>query len=159
MDDQILSDIKVIDLTWYIAGAYCTKTFADYGAEVIKVEQPGQGDLADPKGKEVFKLLIEKADVFIENNSAKAMDHLELGPEVLLKVNPGLVCINMPSYGRTGPYSNYVGWGDNAEALTGHGWVRGYDDDSHPISSNPVFHMDSTGAGRDSGLKAAKKDR
>ena len=46
MGDQILSDIKVIDLTWYIAGAYCTKTFADYGAEVIKVERPGQGDPA-----------------------------------------------------------------------------------------------------------------
>jgi crotonobetainyl-CoA:carnitine CoA-transferase CaiB-like acyl-CoA transferase len=102
-------------------------------------------NLADVKGKEIFKKLIGKSDVFIENNSAKAMDHLELGPAVLMKVNPRLVCINMPSYGRTGPYSDYVGWGDNAEALTGHGWVRGYDDDSHPISNNPVFHMDSTG--------------
>ena len=72
------------------------------------------------------------------------MDHLELGPDVLMKVNPQLICINMPSYGRTGPYKEYVGWGDNAEALTGHNWVRGYDDEGHPVHNNSVFHMDST---------------
>lgn len=100
--------------------------------------------LGDPAGKDIFKKLIEKSDIFIENNSATTMDHLELGPDVLLEVNPRLICINMPSYGRTGPYKDYVGWGDNAEALTGHHWVRGYPDDSHPMSNTPVFHMDST---------------
>ncbi|MBW2091948.1 MAG: CoA transferase [Deltaproteobacteria bacterium] len=102
-------------------------------------------NLRDPRGKEVFKKLIEKSDVFIENNSAKAMDSLELGPDVLTKVNPRLVCINMPSYGRVGPYANYVGWGDNAEALTGHNWVRGYPDEEHPLHNTPMFHMDSSG--------------
>jgi crotonobetainyl-CoA:carnitine CoA-transferase CaiB-like acyl-CoA transferase len=102
-------------------------------------------NLADPKGKEVFKRLIKVSDIFIENNSANAMDHLELGPRVLTEVNPSLICINMPSYGRTGTYKDYVGWGDNAEALTGHNWVRGYADDDHPIHNTPMFHMDSTG--------------
>ena len=102
-------------------------------------------NLADPKGKEVFKRLVEVSDVLIENNSANAMDHLELGPEVLMEVNPRLICINMPSYGRTGPYKNYVGWGDNAEALTGHNWLRGYADDAHPVHNTCMFHMDSTG--------------
>jgi crotonobetainyl-CoA:carnitine CoA-transferase CaiB-like acyl-CoA transferase len=102
-------------------------------------------NLKDPLGKDIFKRLIEASDVFIENNSASAMDHLGLGPGVLTEVNPRLICINMPSYGRTGPYSHYVGWGDNAESLTGHGWVRGYDDTGHPVHNTPMFHMDSTG--------------
>jgi crotonobetainyl-CoA:carnitine CoA-transferase CaiB-like acyl-CoA transferase len=101
--------------------------------------------LGDPKGKEVFKRLVAVSDVLIENNSAKAMDHLALGPEVLMKVNPRLICINMPSYGRQGPYKDYVGWGDNAEALTGHHWVRGYDDEIHPLHNTGVYHMDSSG--------------
>jgi crotonobetainyl-CoA:carnitine CoA-transferase CaiB-like acyl-CoA transferase len=102
-------------------------------------------NLKDQKGKNVFKRLIKKSDVFIENNSAVAMEHLGLGPEELLKVNPGLISINMPSYGRSGPYKDYVGWGENAETLTGHHWVRGYPDGDHPIDNTAMFHMDSTG--------------
>jgi len=102
-------------------------------------------NLKDPEGKEIFKKLIKASDVFLENNSARTMDNLGLGPEVLMKINPGLICINMPSYGRTGPYSDYVGWGHNAESLTGHGWVRGYPDEDHPIHNTGMYHMDSTG--------------
>lgn len=102
-------------------------------------------DLARPQGKEVFKKLVGVSDIFIENNSAGVMERLELGYEVLTKVNPGLICMNMPSYGRTGPYKSYVGWGDNAEALAGHSWLRGYPDENHPLHNTPVFHMDSSG--------------
>jgi crotonobetainyl-CoA:carnitine CoA-transferase CaiB-like acyl-CoA transferase len=50
MPEQVLSEVKVLDLTWYIAGPYCTKLLADYGAEVTKVEQPGRGDPARGMG-------------------------------------------------------------------------------------------------------------
>ena len=101
-------------------------------------------DLEKPQGKEVFKRLIKASDIFIENNSAQSMEHLKLGHEVLMKANPRLICINMPSYGRSGPYKNYVGWGNNAEALAGHEWIRGYPE-NHPLDNNTVYHMDSTG--------------
>jgi crotonobetainyl-CoA:carnitine CoA-transferase CaiB-like acyl-CoA transferase len=50
MAEQALSDVKILDLTWYISGPYCTKLFADYGADVIKVERPGEGDPARKMG-------------------------------------------------------------------------------------------------------------
>ena len=102
-------------------------------------------NLKAPRGKEVFKRLIKTSDVFFENNSVRVMDKLELGPEILMEVNPNLICINMPSFGRTGPYKDYVGWGANAEALVGHSWVRGYDDDHHPTQNIGIIHMDTTG--------------
>lgn len=101
-------------------------------------------NLKDKRGKEIFKRLIRVSDIFIENNSASTMDKLGLGPGTLMNVNPNLICINMPSYGRTGPYKDYVGWGENAEALTGHNWIRGYPNGDHPIDNTAVYHMDST---------------
>ncbi len=62
-----------------------------------------------------------------------------------MQINPRLICINMPSYGRTAPYRDYVGWGSNAEALTGHSWIRGYPDREHPLHNVGVIHMDATG--------------
>ena len=103
-------------------------------------------DIDKPEGKEVFKKLIKNSDVFIENNSATAMEHLGLDHKTLMEVNPQLICINMPAYGRNGPYMNYVGWGALHEALTGHDWLRGYNDDEHPIHNTFRFQMDDTAA-------------
>jgi crotonobetainyl-CoA:carnitine CoA-transferase CaiB-like acyl-CoA transferase len=103
-------------------------------------------DLDKPEGKEVFKRLIKASDVFIENNSATAMEHLGLGHDVLLETHPGLICINMPAWGRSGPYKDYVGWGAMHQAIGGEEWIRGYDDDEHPSHNSYRFHMDSAGA-------------
>ncbi len=59
--------------------------------------------------------------------------------------NPRLICINMPAYGRSGPYKGYVGWGAMHEAVAGHDWIRGYADEEHPTHNTYRFHMDSSG--------------
>ncbi len=102
-------------------------------------------DVNKPEGKEVFKRLIKEADVFIENNGANAIEHLGLGHDVLMEANPRLICMNMPAWGRSGPYMNYVGWGAMHEAIGGHDWLRGYPDEDHPTTNNFRFHMDSAG--------------
>jgi crotonobetainyl-CoA:carnitine CoA-transferase CaiB-like acyl-CoA transferase len=103
-------------------------------------------DISKPEGKEVFKKLIKKSDIFIENNSATAMENLGIGHEILMKENPRLICINMPAWGRSGPYKNYVGWGAMHQALGGEEWIRGYDDKDHPAHNTFRFHMDSAAA-------------
>jgi len=100
-------------------------------------------DLNRAEGKDVFRRLIRASDIFIENNSATAMEHLGLGHKELLSVNPRLVCINMPAWGRTGPYRDYVGTGAMHQALGGEEWIRGYDDDDHPFHNTFRYHMDS----------------
>ena len=92
MPQQVLSDVKVLDLTWYIAGPYCTKLLADYGADVIKVERPGEGDPArkmepffgdDPHP--------EKSGLFLHLNTNKRSITLNLKSEWGQKVIKELV--------------------------------------------------------------------
>ena len=82
MAEQALSDVKVLDLTWYIAGPYCTKLLADYGADVIKVERPGEGDPARKMGP-FFKddPHPEKSGLFLHLNTNKRGITLNLKSE------------------------------------------------------------------------------
>lgn len=100
-------------------------------------------DIDQPEGKEVFKRLIKSSDIFVENNSATAMENLGLGHDVLMSVNPRLICINMPAWGRSGPYKDYVGTGALHQAVAGEEWIRGYDDEEHPFHNTFRYHMDS----------------
>jgi len=102
-------------------------------------------NLGDPEGVETTLRLIEKSDIFLENNSAHAMESIGIGHEVMMERNPRLICINAPGWGRSGPYKEYVGWGALHEALCGHTWLRGYADADHPKHNIMRFHMDSTG--------------
>jgi len=138
---QPLNNLKVLDLTHYIAGPYCTKLLADYGAEVIKIEKPGQGDgsrkmgpfpddrphpeksglflhlntnkkgvtlnLKTMSGVKIFKKLVRRADVLVENFAPGVMPKLGLEYERLKQVNPKLVLTSISNFGQTGPYRDY----------------------------------------------------
>lgn len=107
-------------------------------------------NLNSPEGKEVFKRLIATADIFMENNGADAMEHLGLGHETLMEINERLICLNMPAWGSSGPYRNYLGIGAIHQSIAGEDWIRGYNDADHPSHNNWRYPMDTVG-----GIQAA----
>jgi formyl-CoA transferase len=143
-----LSGLKVIELGQLIAGPFAAKTLADFGADVIKIEPPGGGDplrqwrllhdgtsvwwqvqsrnkrsvaldLKDPEARELVRLLVDEADVLIENFKPGVMEDWGLGYEALAARNPGLVMLRISGYGQTGPYRDRPGFGVVAEAMGG----------------------------------------
>ncbi|MBX3661498.1 MAG: CoA transferase [Burkholderiales bacterium] len=143
-----LAGVRVIELGQLIAGPFCGKTLADFGAEVIKVEPPGKGDplrkwrllkngnsvwwevqsrnkqsvtldLTQPEGQEVLRALVKDADVLIENFRPGKMEEWGLGYDDLKKLNPGLVMARISGYGQDGPYRDRPGFGIIAESMGG----------------------------------------
>tara|TARA_B100000161_G_scaffold260404_1_gene227360 strand:- start:363 stop:1619 length:1257 start_codon:yes stop_codon:yes gene_type:complete len=95
-------------------------------AKLARNSQSISLDLKKPRGKELFLELVAKADVVIENFSARAMPSMQLGWETLKKHNPGLIYITMPGYGTTGPYKDWVAFGPTVEPMTGLSQMLGY---------------------------------
>lgn len=92
-------------------------------------------DLAGPRGKELFKRLTALSDVVLVNFRAGMMENLGLGYPDLRAVNPAVIAVFMPGFGRTGPYRDYSSFGHNLEALTGAALLTGYPDRG-PLASN-----------------------
>ena len=149
-----LQGVKVVELGQLIAGPFAGKTLGDFGAEVIKVEPPGEGDplrtwrklyqgtsvwwqvqsrnkqsmaldLRHPKGQEIARRLIREADVVIENFRPGTMEGWGLGWEDLSKLNPGLIMLRISGYGQTGPYRDRPGFGVIGEAMGGLRYITG----------------------------------
>ncbi len=151
---KILDDIRILDLShvWY--GPWCTMMLADMGAEVIRVEPPwgaidrlAEGalfggasytfhhlnlnkkditlNLKDPEGVGIFKELVKKADVVVQNFSPGAMERLGLGYEVLRELNPGIIYAALSGFGQDGPYSERKSYAMIAEAMSGHTKMTG----------------------------------
>lgn len=144
-----LSDLLVLDLTRILSGPFATMTLADLGADVIKIEQPGQGDdtrqwgppfqgeeaayflsvnrnkrslavdLKSPEGLAAVRRLALKADVLVENFRPGTAARLGLGYEELSKQNPGLVYASISGYGQTGPDAQRPGYDAIAQARSG----------------------------------------
>ena len=142
-----LAGIKVIEICSTIAGPACARLLADFGADVIKIEQPdgdpvrqmGQhvGDvslyaasilrnkrsialnLKTEQGRAIAAALIDRADILVENNRPGVMERLGLGYEVISARNPGIVMVRISGYGQSGPYSERPGYGAICEAVGG----------------------------------------
>jgi len=153
-----LADLVVIELGTLIAGPFCGQILGDFGAEVIKVEDPKAGDpmrqwgrslpqglspwwpvigrnkksvgidLRKPEGQALAKSLIAGADVVVENFRPGAMEKWGLGYEALAEVNPRLIMARVSGFGQTGPYSQRAGYGLIGEAMGGLRHVTGEPD-------------------------------
>jgi crotonobetainyl-CoA:carnitine CoA-transferase CaiB-like acyl-CoA transferase len=141
-----LDGIRVIELGQLIAGPFCGQLLGDMGAEVIKVEPPGQGDpmrnwgrgddklwwevvsrnkkaisanLRVAQGQELIRKLAAKADILIENFKPGTIEKWGIGPSALHAINPRLIIVRVSGYGQTGPYSARAGFGGIGEAMGG----------------------------------------
>ena len=142
-----LAGYRVLELGSTVAGPFCGRLFADFGAEVIKVE-PFEGDpvrsmgkrhqgkslysasifrgkrlisvdLRKPGGQDIVRTLAAKSDFLIENFRPGSMEAWGLGYEALSRGNPGLIMVRISGYGQTGPYSQRPGYGVICEAVSG----------------------------------------
>ena len=101
-------------------------------------------DLDRPQGTDVFRRLVQVSDVFYENNAVGVMEKLGITYPTLKQWNPRIIYLSNPGFGNSGPYKNFLGFGVNMEALTGHTWLRGYSDSDHPMHNTGVYHMDAS---------------
>ena len=143
-----LSHLRVIDLTRVRAGPTCVKQFADWGADVIKIEMPHAEDmlgerqgsdfqnlhrnkrsltlnLKDPRGVEVLKRLAKTADILVENFRPDVKHKLGIDYETLAADNPGLIYASISGFGQDGPYRERAGFDQVAQGMGGLMWVTG----------------------------------
>ena len=143
-----LEDIKVVDITRTLAGPFCTMLLGDMGADVVKIEEPSQGDetrnwtpfwnnestqfltfnrnkrsitvnLKEPEGVELVRHMAADADVMIESFRAGALDRMGLGYDDISRLNPGIVYCSISGYGRTGPMADMPGYDLIIQAYSG----------------------------------------
>jgi CoA:oxalate CoA-transferase len=155
---SVLEGIKVLDFTQVYSGPFCTLLLKDLGADIIKIERPGSGDLtrsdvphtegmeggpyiilnrgkksvtlniSKEKGRNIIKELVKKVDVLVENFSPGTMDKLGLGSKELCALNPSLIYASISAYGQTGPFRDYPGFDPVAQAMGGMTAVTGFPD-------------------------------
>ncbi|HVS76824.1 MAG TPA: CaiB/BaiF CoA-transferase family protein [Steroidobacteraceae bacterium] len=169
-----LGDVRVIELGTLLAGPFCGQLFGDLGAEVIKVEPPGQGDpmrdwgrekekgkslwwpvvgrnkksitldLRRESGQELLRELVSQSDILIENFRPGTLEKWGCGYERLSEVNPRLIMVRVSGYGQTGPYAPRAGFGAIGEAMGGLRYVVG--DPGAPPSRMGISIGDSLAA-------------
>ena len=147
-----LENFKILDLSRLAAGNMVSHMFADFGADVIKVEKPGKGDdlrnwkvndiahwwavysrnkrsialnLREEEGLNLLKELVKSADVFIENFVPGTLEKWGVGPDKLLELNKDLVILRISGWGQTGIYKEAPGFGSLVEGMSGFASMTG----------------------------------
>lgn len=190
----ILSGIKVLDLSRFISGPFCTMLLSDFDAEVIRIERPGGEDdrrigpfapngesmgimvygrnkkgitlnLRSEKGKELFRGLVKRSDIVVENFTTGYMDSLGLGYEKLKELNPGIIYVGLTAFGQTGPYAHRSAFDQIAQSMSGIMSLTGFPG-SQPVKAGisisdygaglycafgivlALFHRQNTGIGQ-----------
>ena len=152
-----LAGLSVVELGALIAGPFCAKVMAEFGADVVKLEPPGAGDplrkwrhmrdgtslwwhvqsrnkrsvavdLRQPEGQAIARVLMERADIVVENFRPGTLEAWGLGYETIAATNPGLIMVRISGYGQTGPYRERPGFGVIGEAMGGLRHVTGTPD-------------------------------
>lgn len=156
-DKTPLAGVKVIELGTLIAGPFCARMLAEFGADVIKIEAPDGGDqirqwrkiyegtslwwyvqarnkksvtvnLRVPEGQEIVRRLARDADIVIENFRPGALEKWNIGWPQLSALNPQLIMVRLSGFGQDGPYRDRPGFGVVGEAMGGMRYVTGYAD-------------------------------
>ena len=92
-------------------------------------------DLGTARGKQLFKRLVGLGDIVLENYSPRVMEKLELGYEVLRQVNPGIIMMSMPAFGRSGPHKDYLAFGQTIDCMSGMAFRTGYENEEPMLQS------------------------
>jgi crotonobetainyl-CoA:carnitine CoA-transferase CaiB-like acyl-CoA transferase len=166
-----LDGLLVVDFTRVVAGPACTQTLADFGAEVIKIENPDGGDdtrayehaeaggesaaylslnrnkrgialdLTVPAARDVARDLISHADVVVENFSASVMEKFGLDYASVAPANPRLIYCSISAYGRTGPFASRPGFDPITQAESGFMSLNGFPDGPPVRAGPPIVDM------------------
>jgi crotonobetainyl-CoA:carnitine CoA-transferase CaiB-like acyl-CoA transferase len=162
-----LEGLKVLDISNVIAGPFAAALLGDFGADVLKVELPGGGDalrampphkegkpllwkavnrnkraitldLRKPEGQDLFKRLLPRYDVLIENYRPGTLERWGLDRDTLWRLQPKLVILRVTGFGQTGPYRNYAGFARLFEAYSGLTYITGEPDGAPTHPSYPL---------------------
>ena len=180
---RALDGIRVIDMTHNQAGPACAQMLAWLGADVIKLETPGKGDVARAQnadelffcmfnankrsltlnlktddGKRLFKQLATKSDVLLENFAPGALNRMGLGYEEMKAINPRLIYATIKGFGSTGPHSHYKAFEPIAQAMGGAMAITGFED-GPPTFNWPSIGDSGTGMHMVIGILAALQQR
>ena len=150
-----LAGIRVVEMGQLIAGPFCGQLLGDMGAEIAKIEPPGEGDpmrnwgqggtptawrviarnkysvaldLRSAEGQETARQLVHTADILIENFRPGTLERWNLDPKDLCAANPKLIVVRISGYGQDGPYAQRAGFGGIGEAMGGWRGIVGYPD-------------------------------
>src|SRR5579864_650861 len=185
---QALDGIRIIDMTHNQAGPACAQILAFLGADVIKLEEPTGGDVArrnmrdkpdsdslffllfnankrsltlnlkSARGKELFRQLLAKSDVLLENFGPGALDRLGFGWDQLQQINPRLIYATIKGFGTYGPYRDYKSYEPIAQAMGGAMSITGFPENP-PTTVVPAIGDSGTGMHMAIGILAALQQR